>query len=88
MQLAKKAGISQAVISEYENDIVTEHRAHILMKLASALETTPEYLITGKGDPDIFKISQTDKELIQLIDTLSPEAKVALLLAARAMVKA
>jgi transcriptional regulator with XRE-family HTH domain len=32
-QLAKIAKVSQPVISDYENNIVTEHRVHILMSI-------------------------------------------------------
>lgn len=87
MQLAKKAGISQPVISDYENDLVKDYRAHILMKLAAALETTPEYLVTGKGEKNIFTVSATNRELVSIIEQLTPDAKAALLLAAKAMLK-
>lgn len=87
MTLAKKAGVSQPVISDYENDLTTEHRAHILMKIAAALETTPDYLISGQGEKDIFTVSATNRELVSIIEQLPTEAKAALLLAAKAMLK-
>lgn len=45
-ELALKAGVAQSRISDWENG--AEPSLHNLTKLAIALETTIDYLVTGK----------------------------------------
>ena len=85
--LQKLSGVAQATISDYENDIITEHRAYILMRLAGALETTPEYLLSGTGEKNINDVRYMKSELIQILDQLTPEAQTAILIAAKAMIQ-
>lgn len=35
-QLGKRAGVAQATISDYENDVTRNHRADELMRIAAA----------------------------------------------------
>jgi len=86
-ELSKSSGVAQATISEYENDVTTEHRAIVLMKIAAALETTPDYLLTGKGEKDLNNVRFLKSELINIIDQLTPEAQAAILVAAKAMIQ-
>lgn len=47
VQLSKLAGIGQSAISAIENDETGEMLSGTLLSLATALETTPEWLKTG-----------------------------------------
>jgi transcriptional regulator with XRE-family HTH domain len=83
--LAKKAGVSQATVSDYENDEVREHRAHILMKLAAALETTTDYIVNGTGAATISD-AETDKDrLVEAFDKLNAAERSAIIAAAQGM---
>lgn len=83
--LAKKAKVSQPTISLYESGKPTEYRAHILMKIAAALETTPEYLMTGMGEKSIGKVQANRAELSAILSRLNDDSIAALLIAAKAM---
>lgn len=84
-QLAKKAKVGQSTLSKYETDQVYEHRAHIVMKLAAALETLPEYLLTGKGVVNINDATSTITELTDIYNSLSTSSKAMLLALAKTM---
>lgn len=84
-QLAKRAGVSQATVSDYENDVTKNHRADELMRIAAALETTPEYLLEGIG-PESIKNATSDLDaLVESFNKLSPASRAALIAAAKAM---
>lgn len=76
-QLAEKSGVSQAAISNIERGGNTSYRAHILFKIAAALETTPEYLMYGHGSQSIDNAD--DSELLGLVKTLDEDQKAMLL---------
>lgn len=78
-ELARRAGVSQPTISTYETNPKTEYRAHVLFKIAAALQVSPEYLRTGRGPVNISDLKANNLELLQEIDSL-PEDKKALLL--------
>lgn len=84
-ELARRAGVSQPTISEYENDAVTEHRAHILMKIAAALGTTPEYLLTGKTPKKLSDAPSDMRELMHVAENMTKDELSVLLATARAI---
>jgi len=84
-QLARKARVGQSTVSKYETDQVEEHRAHIVMKLSAALETLPEYLLTGKGVVNINDATSTVTELTDIYNSLSTSSKAMLLALAKTM---
>ncbi len=84
-ELAKQAGVSQPTISSYENEPGTEHRAHILYKIAAALEVSPEYLSTGFGPSDIKDLKADQKALLAAIDKLDDNKRALLLSLAKSM---
>jgi transcriptional regulator with XRE-family HTH domain len=85
VQLAKIAGVSQATISDYENDVTTNHRADELMRIASALRTTPEYIMEGTG-PQSLKDAESDAtSLLETFNKLNQNSRAALIAAAKAM---
>ena len=84
-QVARRAGVSQATISDYENDKIAGHRASELMRIAAALETTVDYLAHGVG-PESISDAETDIETLTVtFNRLPPSARAALIAAAKAM---
>lgn len=51
-QLARVCGFSQNTVWNLENNKIAEPSANLLWAVASALETTPEYLWAGEYDHD------------------------------------
>lgn len=84
-ELARRAGVSQPTISDYENNHVTEHRAHILLKIAAALGTTADYLQTGVAPKKLSDASSDTAELLQVAEKLTKDERAAILAAARAI---
>lgn len=51
--LAKKVGISKQSLYKYEKDIITNIPTDIVERLASALDTTPAFIMGWEEKPDI-----------------------------------
>ncbi len=85
VQLAKLAKVSQATISDYENDVTTKHRADELMRIAAALRTTPEFLLEGTGPSDLSKSASDIDTLVDSFNKLNQNSRAALIAAAKAM---
>lgn len=49
-ELAKRVGVSKVAVSQWENGD-TQPKGENLLKLASALGVSPQWLVNGKGDP-------------------------------------
>lgn len=77
-ELARKAKVNQTTLSRYELDIVPNPRAPILLKLAAALETTPEYILNGHGPRSLGDLPNSIKDLISAARDLPPDAIAAL----------
>ena len=77
-ELARKAKVNQTTLSRYELDIVPNPRAPILFKLAAALETTPEYILNGRGPRSLSDLPSSIKDLIVAARDLPPDAIAAL----------
>lgn len=73
--LGRVAEFSQNTIWKLESNEIAEPSARLLWAVASALETTPEYLWEGKYDPD-------EAALIAAFRLLPPEQRPAVLRAA------
>ena len=86
-QLGKRAGVAQATISDYENDVTRNHRADELMRIAAALGTTPIYLMEGTGPADIEDADSDEAALLAAFNELERHSRAALIAAARAMKK-
>ncbi len=83
--LSRSSKVKQGTLSKYENDRVESPKAPILMRIAAALETTPEYLMHGTGSESIHDATGTIKELLNEAQKKSPEAIAMLLAAAKAL---
>jgi len=88
-ELAEKIGQTQASISNVITQSSRKPSAPALLKMAAALECSPEWIITGEGHP--FEIStvgrKAEKELLAAFRDMDPQAQAALIAAAKAMKK-
>ena len=69
LHLANLVGVMPAAISKYESDRVSIS-ADMIIKLANALNTTPDYLL-GFTEKELTEISKYSKEDIDLLDLIS-----------------
>lgn len=79
-ELAAKTGISKRTIDTYVDNRNVIPNAEIAVKLAKALDTTVEYLVTGNEPSQTdyslendFEVLRKYKKTILDIDSLSPE---------------
>jgi transcriptional regulator with XRE-family HTH domain len=84
-ELAKKSGVSQPTISDYENGIAQQHRANVVLRIAAALEVTPEFLLTGTGDKSLNDMNPTLSELQDIYESLPKHLQAALIAAAQSL---
>lgn len=77
---AKLVGVSAATISDWENLVIKQISGKHLVKAASILGVTPEWIITGEGSPDGRPqppevISEDHRNLLRLWDQLFEKQK-------------
>lgn len=65
-QLARKLKMSQTQLAKYENSRGNPS-VQVLYRLASALETSSDYLISGRDKSIAKKIALEDEELLDLV---------------------
>lgn len=85
-QLAKAAKISQPSMWAIEHDVTKPEkmRGSTLLRLAAVLDSTPEFIRDGKGDPHTATPGDT-KELVDIYVSLPDNIKAALIATARAL---
>lgn len=87
VSLAKQVGITQAAISNIVTDSSRKPSAPTLLKLAGALQCSPEWLITGVGDP--FQSNtlgeRSEQELVELYRRAPNNLKESILSMLRAL---
>ncbi len=81
-ELADKAGIKKQTLDNYLSTHNTIPNAELAVKIAKALGTTVEFLITGE-QPQLLSQNNELSELIRIYEKLSSEKKAALLNIAR-----
>lgn len=85
-ELAIKTGIKRNTIDNYLSTHNAIPNAEIAVKIAQALGTTVEYLITGKDSQQDFILESSDvRELVMCYKSLSNEKQEALLHIAQVM---
>jgi transcriptional regulator with XRE-family HTH domain len=88
-ELARQAGIGQGTLSDLERGDSALPRGDSLIRLASILKVSQDWLITGMGSPVQAVQPQLDEsELLQIYKDLSETNKLALLATARALLGA
>lgn len=81
VELAKRLGIHQSLISQYERGYLRLHGA-LIVRLAAALEVTPDTLLAsalGKDTPPEAPVDRRFLRRLQKIDKLSSHEKKILL---------
>lgn len=86
-ELAQRIGVTQAAISNIVTDSSRKPSAPTLLKLASALQANPYWIISGEGAPfEITTVGRDDeRKLIEIYREIDPAKKPDLLKAARSM---
>lgn len=84
-ELARRSKVSQATVSDYENDEISKHRAAVLMQLAAALNTSIEYLTHGVGSKTIEGAASDETAMLDAFRKLDEPKRFALIAAAQAM---
>ncbi len=81
VELAKKAGVGQAAISNLETDSSRKPSAPTLLRLAAALDCNPNWFLDGIGDPSTWQpvTKDAEAEVLARYRKMSPEARVAFL---------
>ena len=78
-ELAHKSGIKKQTLDNYLSTHNTIPNAELAVKIAQALDTSVEYLITGVDSSSKHDSAPELYELIEKYKHLSPEKKAALL---------
>ena len=88
-ELARRIGIRQPSLWQLEEGVSKNPRASTLLRLADALNASPEWLASGRGAPyRITVVAPNESELVSIFRSLSPPSQRALLAAAKAMLEA
>lgn len=87
VELAKAVGITQSAISNLTTDSTRRPGARTLMGICDALRCSPDFVLTGKGDPWSWSVvgEGSENELLQLFRNLTNENKNLLLAIAKSM---
>jgi transcriptional regulator with XRE-family HTH domain len=84
-----RAATTQSAISNLVTQASRKPNAPTLLRLAAILQASPSWIMSGEGHP--FEVStvgkKDEKALLEAFRTLDPDAKSALLTAAKAMAK-
>lgn len=90
VELAKRARVAQATVSELERGASKAAHSETLIALAKVLSCSPEWLSTGKGSPSA-PISSGNPDLVelaQIFNELPPNLRAALMTTARSLLAA
>jgi transcriptional regulator with XRE-family HTH domain len=83
--LAKAIGVDQSAISKIERGDSKGASAENLLKIAAVLQTNPQWLINGKGDPELSSFNPDDSDVTKLAKNLPPDKKAAWIAAGLAL---
>lgn len=86
--LATMVGITQGSLSLIENDKTEVPAGETLAGLCKALQTTPDFLIAGAGDPDSIDAAIQEHELVFLWRSLPSAGRQMVLDAAQSAKRA
>jgi transcriptional regulator with XRE-family HTH domain len=84
-----RAATTQSAISNVVTNASRKPNAPTLLRMAAALQASPEWIMTGDGHPfETSTISRkTERDLLGLFRDMTPAAQEALIAAARAMTR-
>ena len=87
-QLAAKVGMRQSAISAIEREIATSAGASNLLKICAVLDTNPQWMLTGKGDPDLDSFLPSDEDISNIKESLSEDDRRSWIAVGLAMIRA
>ena len=87
-ELASLVGITQGSLSLIERNGTAIPAGDTVAGLCRALQTTPDFLIAGGGDPDSIESAMQEHELVFIWRGLPPEARRLVIENANATAKA
>ena len=73
-QLGEKVGVGKSTVRKWENGMISNMRHDKIVKLASALDTTPSFLM-GWKEPDERRIIRHDMPLVELANEFDIEVE-------------
>jgi transcriptional regulator with XRE-family HTH domain len=88
-ELAESMGLTQSAISNLVTNDSRKPSAPTLLKLASALQANPDWIITGQGEPYQTNTigRKQEQELLEIFRRMDTKTQLALLAAAKAMAR-
>jgi transcriptional regulator with XRE-family HTH domain len=88
-ELARRIGVRQPSLWQLEEGVSKAPRASTLLRLAEALNASPEWLANGRGAPYRIKVEAPhEAELVAIFRSLPLASQQALVAAAKAMLEA
>lgn len=88
VELAARVGITQGSLSLIETNKTEVPAGETLAALCRVLQTTPDFLIAGAGDPDSIESAMQEHELVHLWRDLPQDARLLVLENAQAVSRA
>lgn len=86
VDLARKIGVSQSVISDMEQNRYGNPSASLIAALANALTTSPQYILTGEGPAQAAtRLTEPEHDLLATFRLLEPRDQARLLAQARVL---
>lgn len=85
IELAEKCDLTQAAVSNLETDTTRKPSAPSLLRLASALDANPDWILSGLGHPDAVVVTgAAETELVRCYRKADADAKAKIIALARA----
>ena len=88
VELAARVGITQGSLSLIETNKTEVPAGETLAALCRVLQTTPDFIVAGAGDPDSIESAMQEHELVHLWRDLPQEARKLVLENAQAVSRA
>jgi transcriptional regulator with XRE-family HTH domain len=60
-EFSRRVGVSGATVTDWENGVIKTLAGENLVKAASVLHVSPEWLLKGKGEPDTVLVASEDR---------------------------
>ena len=88
VELAARVGITQGSLSLIETNKTEVPAGETLAALCRVLQTTPDFIVAGAGDPDSIESAMQEHELVHLWRDMPHDARMLVLENAKAVSRA